>query len=216
MIILIHVSGFYRHTVLHDITNVWGIYILKTGAIGCLGLYNMKGYQQFWKEKKATLLDTMINKGSGLYKRWECVYHYLYMWTELSSPVSRPHQLATLRSTYDKNTKLIIKVLLSQRHKHILIISIYGFNSFCVCENWTMSGRHIKGQRHTTAQAMQLRNHFLWHDMTKLLVAFTILRTCLKTYRRKWNRKGGGGTKGKRCFPFWILWRVFVHTGLVF
>jgi len=93
-----------------------------------------------------TLLDTMMNKESGLYKRWANVYHYLYMWTDLSLPVSRPHQPATLQSKYDKNTKLIIKVQLSyiaQRHKHILIMSIYGFNSFCVCKNWTMSGRQI-------------------------------------------------------------------------
>jgi hypothetical protein len=38
-------------------------------AIGCLGFYNTKVYLQFWKEKKATLFDTMINKVSGLYKR---------------------------------------------------------------------------------------------------------------------------------------------------
>jgi thioester reductase-like protein len=40
---------------------VSGIYILKTGATGHLGFYNTKDYLQFWKEKKATLLDTTIN-----------------------------------------------------------------------------------------------------------------------------------------------------------
>jgi len=34
--------------------------------------------------------------------------------------------------------------------------------------------------------------------MTKLLVAFTILQTCLKTYFRKWNRNGGGGNKREK------------------
>jgi hypothetical protein len=97
-------------------------------------------------EKKTTLFDTMINKGSGIYKRWANVYHYLYMWTDLSLPVSRRHQPATLQSKCDKNTKLIIEVQLSyvaQRHQHTFIICIYEFNNFCVCKKWTMSGRQI-------------------------------------------------------------------------
>jgi hypothetical protein len=46
---------------LHQTTNVSGIYTLKTGATGFLGFYTTEDYLQFWKEKKATLVDTMIN-----------------------------------------------------------------------------------------------------------------------------------------------------------
>jgi hypothetical protein len=52
--------------------------------------------------------------------------------------------------------------------------------------------------------------------MTKLLVAFTILQTCLKLISGSGIREEVVGTKGKSCFSLLNIKADFVHTGLVF